>query len=211
MAAATKRRATTKPAKVEEVELEEEDLSVDEADEADDLEELEEDEVTDKPVTKKTSTVQEVTFGIRDLVDLIKSETGQDTDPRSIRTLIRKMARDGSGRVDREITAGNRSRYDWSGPNDAEVVAIVNAFKGGELEAEKKAKLDALKQQKAEKTAAKKAAAAAATEDDSDDEAEEAPKPARRVAKKTTPRRTRKAAPAPEVVEDDEELDLDDE
>lgn len=204
-AAATRtRRASTKAAKPAEPEEVEELEDTD----ADDLEELEEDEVAEeKPASKKASATQEVTFGIRDLVAHIEAETGQKTDPRSLRTLIRKMARDGSGRVEREIKPGNRTRYDWSGPNDPEVVAIVKAFKDGELEAEKQAKLAALKEQKAKKTAEKKAAQAEATEDDGDDETPA--KPARRPAKKTTSRRTTKKV-EPEVVEDDEELDLDD-
>lgn len=175
----------------------------------DDLEEMDEDEVAEsKPATKK-SAVAEVTFGIRDLVDLIKRETGETTDPRSLRTLIRKMAREDKPRVDREITPGNRTRYDWSGPNDPEVLAIVAAYKGGELEAEKQAKLAKLKADKAAKTAQKKAAAVEA-EDDGDDEPA---KPARRTAaKKTTTRRKTTAKPAPvEEVEDDEELDFDEE
>lgn len=184
-------------------------------DEDDDLETLEEDEVTDaKPATK--STAQEVTFGVRDLCDLIKTETGKDVTPREIRTLIRKMARDGSGRVEREIVPGNRSRYDWSGPNDPEVRKILVAFGAGELEADKQEKLAALKERKAAQTAAKKKAAAAAEVEEDDTEEDEAPaaKPAprrRAAAKKTTAtRRTRKPAPEPEPVEDDEELDFDD-
>lgn len=212
MAAATRTRKTSTKAKAapapEPEELDEE-LEMD-ADSDDELDELEEDEVAEtKPATKKSSSTPEVTFGIRDLVALIKKKTGEDTDPRSIRTLIRKMARDNSGRVDREIVPGNRARYDWSGPNDPEVLAIVKAFQGGELEAEKQAKLKALKEQKAAKTAAKKAAAASEAEVDEDDEAPA--KPTRRAAKKATSAR-RKAKPAPvEEVEDDEELDLDDE
>lgn len=213
MATARTARRTTKAAKpapaVEPEEDFDEDLVEEEGD--DELEEMEADEVSEsKPTTK--SAAQEVTFGVRDLVELIKKETGQDTDPRAIRTLIRKMARDGQGRVDREIVPGNRQRYDWSGPNDPEVRAIVAAFKGGELEAEKKAKLDALKQQKAAKTAAKKAAQAA---NEVEEDEEEAPAPRRRTAKKAaakTPTRRRAAKPAPvEEVEDDEELDLDEE
>jgi hypothetical protein len=213
MAAATRTRrtATTKPAKAEPVEEEPEELEAEDTEE-EDMEELEEDEVSDeKPAPKKSSAAAEITFGIRDLVELIEKKTGQKTDPRGVRTLIRKMARDGSGRVNREITPGNRTRYDWSGPNDPEVVKIVKAFSDGELEAEKQAKLTALKENKAAKTAAKKAAAAEVEEADED----EAPaKPARRrtAAKKTTApaRRTRKQ-PEPELVEDDEELELDDE
>lgn len=209
MPATRARKSTTKPKAapvVEPDELEEDDVEVESDDE--ELEELEEDEpTTTKPASKKSTATQNVTFGVRDLVALIKKKTGEDTDPRSIRTLIRKMARDKSGRIDREIKAGNRERYDWSGPNDPEVLAIVEAFKGGELEAEKKAKLDKLKADKAAKAAAKKAASAEVEEDDED----EAPAPKRKApAKKTTAAR-RKAKPAPvEEVEDDEELDLDD-
>lgn len=210
---AAKPKAAPKPAPEE---LEEE-LTEDEAPDVDedfepeadeDLEELEEDEVSEtKPATKKSSAAQEVTFGIRDLCALIKKKTGDDVDPRAIRTLIRKMARDKSGRIDREIVPGNRQRYDWSGPNDPEVTAIIKAYQGGELEAEKQAKLAALKEQKAAKTAAKKAAAAKEADEEVE---EETPKPARR-AKKTTASK-RKAKPAPvEEVEDDEELELDDE
>lgn len=212
-AASTRRRTSTKPAKVVEPE-EVEDLEETEADD-EELEEMDEDEVAETKPTAKKSTVSDVTFGIRDLVAHIKEETGQDTDPRGLRTLIRKMARDGSGRVDREIKAGNRTRYDWSGPNDPEVVKIVAAFKAGELEQEKQAKLAALKEQKAKKTAAKKAAAAEEVQEDDGDE-DEKPAPRRRTAaKKTTAgtkttTRARRKAPEPEVVEDDEELDLDD-
>jgi hypothetical protein len=202
---ATRRKTSTKAAKPastpEPEELDEEfEEEVDE-----DLEELEEDEPsTIKPATKKSATA-DVTFGIRDLVALIKKKTGEDTDPRAIRTLIRKMARDKSGRVNREIVAGNRTRYDWSGPNDPEVLAIVEAFKGGELEEEKKAKLDKLKADKAAKAAAKKAAAEAGEGDD------EAPAPRKKAAAKKAAPARRKAKPAPvEEVEDDEELDLDD-
>lgn len=215
MAAATRtRRATTKPAKTEPVEEEPEELEVEDTEDVDeDMEELEEDEVADeKPATKKSSAVAEITFGIRDLVELIKKKTGQDTDPRGIRTLIRKMARDGSGRVNREITPGNRTRYDWSGPNDPEVVKILKAFSDGELEAEKQAKLTQLKENKAAKTAAKKAAASTEVEEADEDDAPAKPARRKTTAKKTTAapaRRTRKA-PEPELVEDDEELELED-
>lgn len=224
MAARTARKTTAtkaKPAPAPEVEEDfEEELETEDTDaevevEDDDLEDLEEDEVAEtKPVSKKSKATDTVTFGIRDLVALIKKETGEDTDPRALRTLIRKMARDKSGRVDREITAGNRTRYDWSGPNDPEVRNILKAFQAGELEADKQEKLKALKERKAALTAKKKAAAAAEVEEADEDDEDEEPTP--------TPRRRKKAAPAPakparrrakpapvEDVEDDEELDLD--
>lgn len=191
----TKAAAKPKAARVEEPEELEED---------DDLETLDEDEVADeKPAGKSTASA--VTFGVRDVCDLIKTETGEMVDARGLRTLIRKMARDKSGRVDRDIVPGNRTRYDWSGPNDPEVRAIVEAFKGGELEADKQAKLAELKERKAKQTAAKKAA-----EEAGEDE-EETPKPRRRTKKATAaPVRKRRAKSAPvEEVEDDDELELD--
>lgn len=133
-------------------------------------------------------SAEEVIFGVSDIVELIKTQLKQDTTTRELRTLLRKMARD--GRLDREIIPGNRTRWEWSGPNDPEVKAIVKAFKDGELEADKQEKLAALKERKA----AQKAAAA-------EEEAVEEAKPAKKKATK------KKAAP---VVEEDE-LEEDDE
>jgi hypothetical protein len=96
------------------------------------------------------------------------------------------MARDGSNRVDREIVAGNRTRYDWTrGSKDPEVKKIIKAFEGGELEADKQEKLAALKERKAKqdkadgkvkgtktKAGTKKKAAVVVEDDDSDDELE---------------------------------------
>jgi len=167
-----------------------------EPEELEELEELEEDEAEEAPKKGKGGAAQEVNFGVADLVAHIKEKTGKDVSTREMRTLIRKMARDGSGRVDREIVAGNRTRYDWSGPNDPEVKAIMAAFTGGELEADKKAKLDELKARKAEKTAKKKA------------EKEAAEKKAATKAKSTKSKA--KKAPEPVDDEDDDDLELDD-
>ena len=214
MAAATKtkgktaaKKAPAKKAPVVEVEeLETEELETeeldDEVEDADDeeLEELEEDEVAESAPAKKgkaKAASQDITFGIQDLVALCIKKTGKQTDPRGLRTLIRKMARDESGRVEREITQGNRSRYNWTGPNDPEVAAIVAAFAGGELEAEKKAKLDKLKADKAAKTAAAKEAG------------EPLPKKKKKAAEVGPVSKKKKAAPVVEEVEDDEELDFD--
>lgn len=131
---------------------------------------------------------EEVIFGVADLAKLLSEGRDKPVTTRELRTLIRKMARDGSGRVDREIKAGNRSRYSWSGPEDPEVVAIIAAFNNGELEADKQEKLAALKERKAAKQAEKKAA---------DEKAGKKGKKAK--------------AAEPEVEEaDDEDLDLDD-
>lgn len=148
------------------------------------LEELEED-VEEDAAPKKKGRSDEVTFGASDLARHLSEKSGKTVSARELRTLIRKMARDGSGRVTREIIQGNRSRYNWSGVDDPEVQAIVAAFEGGELEADKKAKLDALKARKAEKKATGEP-----------------------VTKKS--KKAKKAAPAP-VEEDDEDLDFEDE
>lgn len=139
-AASTKAKSTAAKAKAAEVE-----------DEVDEVEETE-------------TPAKEVAFGVSDLVALIKEKLGKDTTTRELRTLLRKMARD--GRLDREIVAGNRARWEWSGPSDPEVKKVLAAFKAGELEEDKKEKLAALKERKAAAQAAKKAAAEAESEDD---------------------------------------------
>jgi hypothetical protein len=163
---------------VEDLEDEVEDEEIEDDEDADELEELEEDEV-EEVAPKSKSSAQTVTFGASDLAKYLTKTTGKKVDARGLRTLIRKMARDGSGRVKRDIVAGNRSRYDWSGVDDPEVKRIIKAFKAGELDADKKEKLDALKARKASKdkaaavtTKKKKAKPAPVVEDDDDDELE---------------------------------------
>jgi hypothetical protein len=140
-----------------------------------DVEELEEAEEATKTKSKK----DDVVFGVADIAAHLTEKTGKKVTTRELRTLIRKMARDGSARVDREIIPGNRTRYSWSGIKDPEVVAIIAAFDGGELEADKKEKLEALKARKAEKKAKEgkapakgKAKSKKAKAEDEDDELE---------------------------------------
>ena len=95
-------------------------------------------------------------FGVSDVADLIRVRTGKEVKTRDLRTLLRKMARD--GRLDREIVAGNRARWEFDGPEDARVTAILEAYESGELEADKQEKLQALKDRKAAQRAAAKAA-----------------------------------------------------
>lgn len=177
---AARRKTAPKPAPVEEPEVEE----VLDDEEFDEVEEAEANEAPAKKATNRPT----VEFGIRQVCDLIKSKHGKDVTPRDLRVLARRLARDESGRIDREIVAGNRSQYSWSGPNDPEVKALVKAFLGGEGDEEKKAKLQELKDRQAAKKPAKTAA------------------PAKKTAKKK--------APEPEVLEEDledEDLDMDDE
>lgn len=178
------KKAAAKPAPAPEPE---EELETEELDE-EEFEEVAEDEATDAPAKKSgKGPANDVTFGVAHLAAHLSEKTGKTVTTRELRTLIRKMARDESGRVNREIVAGNRTRYDWpEGLKHPEVKAIVAAYTSGEGEIEKKEKLAALKA----KGAAKKAAAT----------------PAKPAAKKA------KAKPAPVVEEDDgddEELDFD--
>lgn len=166
-----KKAAAKKTAPVEDVE---EDLE--------ELEELEEADEAPAKGKKKGGSQEEVTFGASDLAKHLSEKSGKTVTARELRTLIRKMAREDNPRVDREVKAGNRARYNWSGLNDPEVKAIIKAFEGGELEADKKEKLEKLKADKAAKKAAgeptgkkaKKAKAkkAAKVEDDEDEDLE---------------------------------------
>lgn len=108
--------------------------------------------------------VAEVDFGVSDIAELIKVRFAKEVKTRDLRTLLRKLARD--GRLDREIVAGNRERWTWSGPTDPEVDTILEAYENGELEADKMEKLNALKERKTAQRAAKKAEADAAAADD---------------------------------------------
>lgn len=129
-----------------------------------------------KPAVKKVATKpvaeDETIFGVADVAAIIKVETGKEVKTRDLRVLLRKMARD--GRLNREIVAGNRARWEFTGPDDPDVEKIVEAYQAGELDADKKEKLDALKARKADQRAAKKAEEAEEEdEDDSDEELEE--------------------------------------
>lgn len=153
--------------------------------EVEEEEELDEVEVETEETSSKS---QDVTFGASDLARHLSKGRDKPVSAREIRTLLRKMARDGSGRVNREITPGNRTRYNWSGLNDPEVKAVIKAFNAGELEADKQEKLNALKERKAAQ------------------KAETEKQGGKTAAKKTTKKAA--AKPAQVVEEDDEELEL---
>lgn len=123
------------------------------------------------PAPKVEATETDAVFGVSDIAEIIAVQSGKAVKTRDLRTLLRKMARD--GRLDREIVAGNRERWTWSGPEDPEVEKILEAYAGGELEADKKEKLDALKARKAEQRAAAKAAKEAEEAEGDDEELEE--------------------------------------
>jgi len=133
-----------------------EEIEDDDVEELDDLDsDVEEDEA---PKSKAKASTPTVTFGAADLAKHLSELSGKTISTRDLRTQIRRMARDDSGRVDREITAGNRTRYDWpKGLKDPEVKAIIAAVMDGELEAGKKAALEKLKADKAAKKGTKDA------------------------------------------------------
>lgn len=196
MATATRTRTRKTPAKaappppvVEEEELPEEEELVD-----DELEELEEDEVQEAPSKRassaKTRAAAAVTFGMIHVAEYLSQKTGKSVTTRELRGLARRLAREDKPRIDREIIAGNRARYDWpDGMKNPEVKALIKAYLGGEGEIEKNEKLQALKDKKAAERAAK-----------GDAPATDAPKRRGRPAK---------AKPVEVVEEDDEELDFD--
>lgn len=165
----------TKAAPAPVIEDEDEDLEI---------EELEEDEVEEAPVkskSKKASNGDDVVFGASDLAKLASEATGKEYDAKTVRTLLRKLAR--SGKLQREISPQNRSRYSWSGPDDPEVKTILKAIKGGAIEKARDEALTALKEKKqaeraakaaaAEKTGKTKKKAAPPPVDDDDDDVEE--------------------------------------
>jgi hypothetical protein len=156
--------------------VEEEEVELDELDE-----DVEEEEAPTRSKSKAAKE-PEITFGVRDLCEHLSKVMGKVITPKDLRTQIRRMAREDNPRIDREVVAGNRSRYDWpNGLKDPEVKAIIAAVTGGELEEGKKAALAKLKEDKAAKKAAKgdgkgkgkKSKKAVVVEDDDDEEDED--------------------------------------
>lgn len=141
------------------------------------VEELETEEVTEAPAKEKAP---EITFGTKQLADHINAETGSSYDSYALRVVLRKMTKDG---ILERNEADSRSRYSFTGPEDPQVQAIVNALKEGYGEKAKQARLDELKAKREAGKTTKK--------------------PAARKAKAA------KAEPAPEAVED-EDLEIED-
>lgn len=196
-------RTTSTRAKAKQVEEPEEDEFEDVEETDEDLDELEEvdEEVDDEeeapapkgrtksakaPAAPRKDTIQ---FGSPWLAAYITEQTGETFDSRSTRMLLRKLAKD--GKLEREVGV-TRERYQFTGPNDPTVKAVLAMVQSGEAKAMKQAGLDAVKAKAAEKKAAAKKAAEEA-ESEAEEELEEAPKPrTRRAAAKPAPT---KAAP----------------
>lgn len=192
---APKRRATRKAApKV--VEPEEDELE----DVDDDAEELEDED--DEPKAKKGPKRAPIEFGSAWLAEHVNDACGTSHTPYSLRTIIRSLVK--KGEYDRAV-GEDRSRYEFTGPKDPRVLAIVKAIKAGAGEKkERTGNADNLA--KARAARAKNLAAKRAAEAEEDDDVEETPAPRRRKAA------TKKAAPkvVEEIEEDDEFEELED-
>lgn len=194
--ARSKAAAPAEPEEIDEFEELEDDEATDE-----DLEELEEDdepEEAPKPKGRKATKsaaapakAEAPKFGSAQLAAYVTEQTGETFDARSIRMLLRKLAKD--GKLDRQV-GETRERYSFSGPNDAIVKQVVAMVKDGTAKAMKQEGLAKLKEAGEAKKAAKAKAKQAEVEDeDVEEEEEEAPKPSTRRAAKAAPA---KATPA---------------
>jgi len=152
--AAARRTKKAKPAE-EIAEIEELDTDLE-------LDEDEAEEEAPAPKAKKAKAAKakvekpakvEIAFGTQQLADHINAEAGTTHTPYTLRILLRKLTADGV--LKREESEG-RARYSFTGPEDEQVVAILEAVKSG---ADKKAEAERLQGLK-DKRAAKKASAA---------------------------------------------------
>jgi antitoxin component of RelBE/YafQ-DinJ toxin-antitoxin module len=138
---ATKATAAPEPVELEEDEFEEtDDAEVEETDEDDDLEELEEPEEEPetkpkrKPPVRKTEPKAKapkapaIEFGSAWLAAHVTEQTGETYDGRAVRMLLRKLAKD--GKLPR-VVGETRDRYQFTGPQDATVLAVVKMVKDG--------------------------------------------------------------------------------
>lgn len=179
------RRKSAKPVEevVEELDTTDAELELDEDDEVE--------EEAPAPKAKKKApakakaekpAAEKIEFGSGWLAEHVNSEAGTSHTPYTLRILLRKLTAEGT--LKRDESQG-RARYSFTGPEDPQVKAIVEAVKSGTDEKAKQERLDALKAKRAEAKAAKpkatkkKAAKAEAVEaeaeeeDDFDDEIED--------------------------------------
>lgn len=195
------RKVVAEPEPVEDEEIDE--------DELEDLDDLD-DEVEEKPAKKVAAPKRKkIEYSTAWLADLINEKLDKSVTPYQLRDFIRKLAR--KGQLQRDIGV-DRSRYEWTGPKDPEVLFIFKQVKAGALDREKKGNLENLRKAREKRAANLKAQREAEAAEDDVDEIEETPPPRRR---RTTARKA-KPAPEPELEEmededEDEELeDLDD-
>ena len=156
----------------------------------DDLDELE--ELEEEPAPKKAKKAapkkaarrvaaendeESSAYGASWLAEHINEQTGKEYSSANIRTLLRKLAR--AGELDRAI-GEDRGRYEFAGPNDPIVKAVLKAVKEGAVEKEKTERLAAVK----DKKKASKAKAAPEPDEDEDEDEDETPAPRKKATRR---------------------------
>lgn len=154
--ATARRTKKSKPAEeIAEVEELDTDLDLDE-------EEAEEEAPAPKKKSKAKAAKAEkaekpkaepIEFGSQWLADHVNAETGTSHTPYTLRILLRKLTAEGT--LVRDESAG-RARYSFTGPEDPQVVAIVDAVKNGVDKKAEAERLQGLKDKRAAKKAAEK-------------------------------------------------------
>jgi len=176
-----------------------------ESDEDNDLEELEEpEEEEEAPAPAKKTKGKAKTgpkhraksknapaFGSKELAEHITSTTGHAYDARSVRMLLRRLAKDPNSPLRRSV-GEDRERYSFSGPEDPTVKAIVQMVESGEAQRIKREGLEAVKAKAEANKATKKTSGKKAKVQE--EEVVEETAPAKKTAKRA--KATEKAAPA---------------
>lgn len=174
-AAATKAKATKAPAKgkattktvdevVEELEIVEDSTETDEAPAIEekpakkgkagkgkknkDVEPEPDAEESDEKPKKKGPARPPIEFGSGWLVSYINEQCGTEYKAFDLRVLLRKMAK--SKEIQRDV-GEDRSRYEFTGPNDPVVKAVIKKVKAGDIDKAKKDSLAKLKESAAKK------------------------------------------------------------
>jgi hypothetical protein len=194
----TRRRTASKPAPEPEV-VEDEFEDIEDGDELEELEDgdVEDEETPAEKPKRKPPVRPTIEYGSPWLAAYITENTDETYDARGIRMLLRKLAKD--GKLDR-VVGEDRARYEFTGPKDPTVVAVLAMVKSGAAKELKQAGLQAVKDKAAAKKAAKADAKAAESNDDEiedveDDEVEETPKPRTRRTATKAPAAPAKATP----------------
>lgn len=136
-------------------------------------------EVEEAPKAKKSTKkaaaekpakapVEKIEFGSAWLAEHVNAEAGTSYDAYNLRILLRKLRKEGTLVHDGE----GRARYSFTGAEDPQVVAIVEAVKSGAAEKAKAERLDELKEKRktTKKTSKKAAAQAEAAEPEAEEE-----------------------------------------
>lgn len=150
----------------------------------------------------KAATAEPTQYGTEWLAEHVNDATGKSYDGYSIRILLRKLVQED------EIDRGE-GRWNFTGPKDPAVRAVLAAVKSGKADDVKKERLESLKKKTAKPATKTRAKAAPVVEDE--DEDEPTPAPRRRTRKAPAAKapvrrgRPRKAA----VVEDEDDVDID--